>query len=280
MKSTHSDRFWTRGPKAFTLIELLVGIAIIAILASLLLPALARSKEEAQGSQCISNLKQLTVGAIGMYTSDNRNYMVPNGDEAYQPSLANLTVDPQWCPGREDEAIESSNVFIKAGLIFPYAKNLAVYVCPADHTTVYQSHLPKTRSMSMNGWMSPAPPSQSDMGSTRNCHMYFKETDLNLGGPANLWLLMDENPYSINDGFMLINPNDGGWVDWPAVYHNNANGISFCDGHAVIHKWTDPKVLHNTTENPSSGAATPATPGYPDYAWLCRISTATNIVEY
>jgi hypothetical protein len=110
--------------------------------------------------------------------------------------------------------------------------------------------------------------------------MYFKDTDLNTGGTANLWLLMDENPYSINDGFMLCNPNDGGWVDWPATYHVKANGIVFCDGHAVIHKWTDPKVLNDDTENPSTGAVTPATAGYQDYPWLCLASTATNIDDY
>lgn len=265
--------------EGFTLIELLVVIAIIAILAALLLPALALSKEQAQGTQCISNLKQLTTGWV-MYCNDNRGYMVLNGDEGYQPTPQQPALDPQWCPGREDEALESTNTLIMAGLIYAYVKNAAVYKCPADHTLVYQSKLPKTRSMSMNGWMSPAPPSQQDMGNTKNCHMYFKDIDLNYGGAANLWLFMDENPFSINDGFMLINPNDGGWVDWPATYHVKANGISFADGHAIIHKWTDPKVLAYDTENSSNGSATPATPGTPDYSWICRASTATNIDNY
>lgn len=266
--------------KAFTLIELLVVIAIIAILAALLLPALATSKMEAQGSQCVSNLRQLTLAAVGLYTSDNTGRLAPNGDEEYQPTFQNLTENPSWCPGREDEVLESSNVFIMAGLLYPYIKTVAVYKCPADHTFVLTTPTPKTRSMSMNAWMSPAPPSQEDMGTTKNCHMYFKESDLNIGGTANLWLLMDENPFSINDAFLLINPNDGGWVDYPATYHIKANGISFTDGHALIHKWTDPKVVNYDVENSSSGAINAATPGCPDFPWISRASTVTNIMDY
>ena len=101
-------------PFAFTLIELLVVIAIIAILAALLLPALAKAKDKANLTKCVSNLRQVGF-TIVMYNDDNRERFALNG----------FTAADDWPYLPFVQILKLYNPYISTN-------NRAFFVCPAD----------------------------------------------------------------------------------------------------------------------------------------------------
>jgi prepilin-type N-terminal cleavage/methylation domain-containing protein len=113
-------------PKGFTLIELLVVIAIIAVLASLLLPALAKSKEKARRISCVSEVKQIAL-AMKMYVDDY------NG--SYPPRMPDPASGPAYpCkPCRTIDWRPYAVPYLSATTNITNSTRSSVYICPGDN---------------------------------------------------------------------------------------------------------------------------------------------------
>ena len=253
------------GP-AFTLVELLVVIAIIAILAGLLLPVLSHAKQRAQGIQCLSNLRQLSLG-WQLYTSDNGERFPVNasmgtkyptvGEDKFNPSWVAGILQTNATPDNTNTAKLVGAAYAPFGSIGGYIKNWGVYHCPADASIDPGCGQPRVRSVSKNGWINPGKENPPDSEYWPLPFQKFtRPTDFGRTSPVAIFVFTDERPQSINDGWFRISVSgcnaDGSveisllnYYDLPAVYHNQASALSYADGHSEMHRWLGGNILND-----------------------------------
>ncbi len=209
-------RTQSRPREGFTLIGLLAVVVMLAILTVLLLPALARTKAQAQAIQCLNNCNLLGKAWM-MYAGDNNNRFVNNfgmagGTYAYRT----------WCVGNMDWTTSSDNTngsLLQKGLLGPYVASVSSYKCPADNylsaTQIQRGFQARVRSYSMNcfvGYFSACPtcvegPVGSGTDSTYQGLSWSSYgwpqyiTLTAIPKPSQIFVFLDEHPDSINDGY-------------------------------------------------------------------------------
>ena len=241
-----------RKPSGFTLIEVLVVIAIIALLAGMLLPALASAKRKARVVTCLNNKRQCML-AFHMYADDNQGRFTINGDPD-KASWTDLFVN--WSTSQMN-----TNPFFVYGkhcTLYPYLNGARVFKCPEDNYLSPEQKAAgwkeRLRSISMNSWLGDT---QGGAGFGR----YRTTRDFVQKPPSWIYVWLDVHPDTIlSDTYHfagdIVAPTI--WRQLPATYHGGANVVSFVDGHVEVKKWhslsTFEPVLYRQRLNIDAGA--------------------------
>jgi prepilin-type N-terminal cleavage/methylation domain-containing protein len=270
---------------AFTLIELLVVIAIIAILAAMLLPVLAKAKDEARRIVCINNEKQLIL-TWAMYPGDHAERLVLNGGEG------TIQRPCTWVYGGnhgDTQTLTNVNYLIAQdyALFAPYLRVVDPYKCPADRSTwpvPGKGNVFMLRSYAMNCYVGTPPGNvQTPLfsGSTTaalyaNYREYLKTSEIAAAGPANRFVFIDVNPASICTPGFGVDMDTDQWVHYPSTFHRNLGVLAYADGRAETRKWLDPRTRKGIP--PGSSNYIPhddPSSGNQDLYWL-RTKTTTR----
>jgi len=257
--------------RGFTLIELLIVIAIIAVLLTILAPALQLAKEHATGAACLGNQQTLIKGWM-MYEQENKGEMVGgNSYHHWASSKWRWTEDPKLTPiyagehrsdgqnvdGPHADYIDlgASTIIkkeyrlngLRAGKLWQYVNSIEAYNCPGD-TRTFDNDQPYDvyKSYSISGAMRGEEYGGSRFGTVAGISkvssikfpetkfVFVEEAVRNQKANAGSWQLTCNVP---------PDPVTTGWIDPMAPFHNDRGTLSWADGHATMKNWLDQRTL-------------------------------------
>ena len=282
--------------KGFTLIELLVVIAIIALLMSILLPALNRAREAAKRAVCLHNLSQLQI-AWGLYCDDDNDERVPIGDVWYSwgfpasigggqlawhewphqfphslpPTAAtnNGAAMPGNCVATGTCTEKYWQHAIDEGTMWKYVKDYKIYQCPVGRKGEFVTY---AMSHSMNTWRDP-PKNQGSAGPGSILRTIVRRNQIKK--PADRFVFLDAG--FAKQGAFFLNYDGGGaapagtFGDHAPCRHGHGTTFSYADGHCEYRKWTDGPPEYDNP-NKWGGSIGPTPYCYCDWRWFCKIT--------
>ncbi len=227
----------------FTLIELLVVMAIIAILAAMLLPALAKAKAKGKQTACLSNMRQIGFGTV-MYSQDHQDYL-PYGYSYTWPAAKELYWWQDFCrPYMQSEKVYSCPSALAhaawtdrrpPGTPKPLIKD---YICNAQGGAYPDSGKKEWVNANgpfINNWGNPSRRMAEIQNTTGTIAIADGRTNV-----FEIWRLEQVDAW-YNAGFgpaFTDNMPDKKYADQGhiAKRHNKGFNASFCDGHATFIK--------------------------------------------
>lgn len=225
--------------RAFALIELLVVIAVIVVLISLFLGGISKVKTRAKRTECLSNLRQLTL-AWHKYPTENDDKLVLN----YRPHTATNNPPPlPWVQGDYHYTYASitNSEFLTDPKLAAFAGTLPnprIYRCPSVSHDV--QGVPLTRSFGLNQYMGAGSRSVTDPA-----YQTFARLQ-DVANPAQIFTFLELNPHTICTSMARV-PMDtnqpDGYFHMPSFLHGGRAAMAFADGHVDSYGVRDKDTL-------------------------------------
>ena len=242
--------------KAFSRTDLLFCIAFLGIFSLLSFASLARSSGDSRWLVSMSNMKQLTAAWL-LYANDHGGRLVLSSDGG---NAGKVSTKASWAGGwlnYDGQNTDNTNTSFLVdpygrgsdgtirhygGLLGLYLRDPRLFASPNDASSVAQfgvSH-PRARSVSMNfAMMGPMriPSGWQGVLRDRGYRLFTSLSDIQRIPPASAFVLVTENPDSMNDGHFIVDVGSGRALDLPSSNENGGANLSFADGHVENWLW-------------------------------------------